>query len=325
MENPALWHPDSPNLYHVTSELYVNGELTDKMVSPLGFRWFHWDFEKNDLWLNGSKMFIKGFNRHQEYPWVGDAIPKWLNEQDFLDMKENLGINFFRAAHYPNDKQVYQLADNLGMVAVEEVPNIKSIDFDEEVQKQNVQEMIRRDRNHPSILFWSVGNETNDAADSKWVIEEDTTRLVHARKAEDAGDYVDHDHTNLDMENLLRVTVRGYFDSDNSPSDRQLNPENGQLCGTEEWQHQRAMIEGGSVRGSLKKNTVHWLYEDHGADREYRNSPLKHVNYKGWVDLYRIPKYTYYLTQALYTPGQWYLFTRTTGHRNTLEAAKILL
>jgi hypothetical protein len=301
VQNPQLWHPDSPNVYRVRSEVNVNGRLTDQLESPLGFRWFHWDFENNDLWLNGKKLPIRGFNRHQEYPWVGDAIPKWLTEKDFTDMKVNLGINFFRAAHYPNDPQVYQLADSLGMVAVEEVPNIKSIDFDEEVQKQNVQEMIRRDRNHPSILFWSVGNETSDAADSKWVIAEDTTRLVHARKAEETGDYVDHDHTNLDMENLLRVTVRGYFDVDNAPGGRNLNPEDGQWCSTEEWQHERAMIEGGSVRGSLKKNTVFWLYEDHGADREYKNSPLKHLNYKGWVDLYRIPKYTYYLTQAMYT------------------------
>jgi len=301
VQNPDLWHPESPNIYRVKSEVYVNDRLVDEIESPLGFRWFHWDFEKDDLWLNGKKMFIRGFNRHQEYPWVGDAIPKWLTVKDFTDMKINLGINFFRAAHYPNDPQVYQLADELGMVAVEEVPNIKSIDFDETVQKQNVQEMIRRDRNHPSILFWSVGNETSDAADSKWVIEEDSTRLVHARKAKETGDYVDHDHTNLDMENLLRVTVRGYFDNDNAPDDRNLNPDDGQWCSTEEWQHQRAMIEGGSVRGSLKKNTVLWLYEDHGADREYKNSPLKHLNYKGWVDLYRIPKYTYYLTQALYT------------------------
>ena len=301
VKEPQLWHPETPNVYRVKSEVFVMGRLVDRIESPLGFRWFHWDFATDDLWLNGQPMPIRGFNRHQEYPWVGDAIPKWLTEVDYVDMKENLGVNFIRAAHYPNDKQVYELADELGMITVEEVPNIKSIDFDEEVQKQNVQEMIRRDRNHPSILFWSVGNETSDAADSRWVIEEDTTRLVHARKAEETGDYVDHDHTNLDMENLLRVTIRGYFDDENSPGDRDLKPEDGQWCSTEEWQHQRAMIEGGSVRGSLKKNVVHWLYEDHGADREYRNSPLKHVNYKGWVDLYRIPKYTYYLTQAMYT------------------------
>lgn len=301
LQNPQLWHPDSPNVYHVKLKVYVDGRLVDEMKSPLGLRWFHWDYDTNDLWVNGKKMPIRGFNHHQEYPWVGDALPKWIITQDFTDMRNNLGINFFRAAHYPNDPLVYQLADSLGMVVVEEVPNIKNIDFDEDIQKQNVQEMIRRDRNHPSIFFWSVGNETSDAADSKWVIEQDTTRLIHARKAEGAGDYVDHDHNNLDMENLLRVSIRGYFDDDNAPAGHDLKPEDGQWCSTEEWQHERAMMEDGSVRGSLKKNTVLWLYEDHGADREYKNSPLKHVNYKGWVDLYRIPKYTYYLTQAMYT------------------------
>ena len=301
ISNPQLWHPNSPNLYHVKSEVFVNNQLTDKMESPLGFRWFRWDYKNNDLYINGEKMQIRGMNHHQEYPWVGDAIPKWLIVQDFTDMKNNLGINFFRAAHYPNDPLVYYLADSLGMVAVEEVPNIKALDFDEGVQKQNVQEMIRRDRNHPSIFFWSMGNETTDAADSKWAIEEDTTRIIHARKAENAGDYVDHNDTNLDMENLLRVTVRGYFDVDNAPKDRDLQPKDGQWCSTEEWQHKMATIEGGSVRGSLKKNTVLWIYEDHGADREYKNSPLKHINYKGWVDLYRFPKYVYYLTQAMWT------------------------
>jgi hypothetical protein len=288
-------------MYGVKSEVFVDGKLVDVLENPLGFRWFRWDYESNDLYVNDKKIHIKGFNRHQEYPWIGDAIPKWITLQDFSDMKEKLGINFFRAAHYPNDPYVYHLADSLGMIAVEEVPNIKSIDFDEEVQKQNVIEMIRRDRNHPSIFFWSVGNETSDAADSRWVMDEDTTRIIHARKAEDTGDYVDHDHTNLDMENLLRVTVRGYFDEENSRTGYNLTPGDGQWCSTEEWQHDCAMKEGGSVRGSLKKNTVLWLYEDHGADREYKNSPLKHVNYKGWVDMYRIPKYVYYITQAMYT------------------------
>lgn len=301
LKQPQLWHPASPRVYRVESAVYVDGQLKDTFESPLGFRWFTWDFEKNDLWVNGERLPIRGMNRHQEYPWVGDAIPKWLTAQDYQDMRENLGINFIRPAHYPNDPQVLQLADQLGMVVVEEVPNIKSIDFDEGVQKQNVQEMIRRDRNHPSIFFWSVGNETSDAADSKWVVEEDQTRLVHARKAKDAGGFVDHDHTNLDMENLLRVTVRGFFDDEDAPQGRDLKPKDGQWCGTEAWQHEQGMIEDGSVRGSLKKNTVLWLYEDHGADREYKNSPLKHINYKGWVDLYRFPKYAYYLTQAMFT------------------------
>ena len=300
IQNPELWHPYSPQLYKVLSSVYDGNTLSDQYESPLGIRWFHWDYEKNDLYINGEKMLIRGVNRHQEYPWLGDAIPKWITEMDYIDMRVNLGFNFTRATHYPNDPYVYELTDKLGIATVEEVPNIKSIDFSEEVQEQNVREMIRRDRNHPSILFWSMGNETNDAADSKWAVEEDTTRIIHVRKSEDAGDFVDHNSDNLDMENMLRITPRGWFDVESAPGDRETRPVNGQHAGTEEWQHLCATIPGSSVRGALDLNTVIWLYEDHGADREYKNNILKHINPKGWVDLYRVPKYVYHLTRAQY-------------------------
>jgi hypothetical protein len=217
------------------------------------------------------------------------------------DIKHNLGHNFTRLTHYPNDKYLYQLTDSLGIVTVEEVPNIKNIDFSEEVQEQNVREMIRRDRNHPSIFFWSMGNETSDAADSQWAWEEDTTRIIHLRKGEEGGDYIQHTHNNLDMENLLRVTVRGWFDEDDAPGSFNAQPENGQHSSTETWQHEMARVQGGSVRGLLGHNCVAWLYEDHGADREYLNCILKHINPKGWVDMYRQPKYLYWLTKAHYT------------------------
>lgn len=302
IKNPQLWSPDDAILYKVVSSVFVNGKLSDQISNPLGFRFFRWDYEKDDLYVNGEKINIKGTNRHQEYPWLGDAHPKWIAKMDLEDIKYNLGHNFMRLTHYPNDEYLYKLADSMGIIMVEEVPNIKSIDFDEEIQKQNVVEMIRRDRNHPSIFFWSVGNETKDAADSKWVIEEDTTRIVHARKCDEgAGDFVEHDHRNLDMENLLRVTIRGWFDEDDAPEGFSSTPENGQHSSNETWQHDRAIIRGGSVRGLLGDNCNTWLYEDHGADREYLNCILKHINPKGWVDMYRQPKYIYWLTKCLYT------------------------
>lgn len=302
IKNLELWSPENPALYKVVSSVYENGKLSDRIVNPLGFRFFSWDYEKNDLYVNGKKTNIKGTNRHQEYPWLGDAHPKWIAKMDLEDIKYNLGHNFMRLTHYPNDPYLYQLADSLGIIMVEEVPNIKSIDFDEEVQKQNVQEMVRRDRNHPSIFFWSVGNETTDAADSKWVHDEDTTRIIHARKCDDgAGDFVQHDHTNLDMENLLRVTIHGWFDTDDAPAGFSSTPENGQHASNETWQHNRAIIRGGSIRGLLGDNCNSWLYEDHGADREYLNCTLKHINPKGWVDMYRQPKYIYWLTKCNYT------------------------
>ncbi|MDD4145032.1 MAG: glycoside hydrolase family 2 TIM barrel-domain containing protein, partial [Prolixibacteraceae bacterium] len=301
IRKPLLWSPENPYLYRVKSEIFVQGKLVDEYESPLGFRYFNWDYENDDLYGNGEKMNIRGTNRHQEYPWLGDAHPKWIARMDMYDIKYNLGHNFMRLTHYPNDKYMYQLADSFGLVMVEEVPNIKSIDFDEDVQRQNVVEMIRRDRNHPSIFFWSMGNETTDAADSKWAFEEDTTRIIHLRKGEQGGDYVEHTHENLDMENLLRVTIRGWFDKDDAPEGINSTPENGQHSGNETWQHRMAMVREGSVRGLLGDNCVAWLYEDHGADREYKNCILKHINPKGWVDMYRQPKYIYWLTKVNYT------------------------
>ena len=301
IQNPMLWSPQSPHLYSVQTKVLVDGILVDDYKSPLGFRYFYWDYKNNDLYLNGEKMNIKGTNRHQEYPWLGDAVPKWISRMDMVDIRYNLGHNFMRLSHYPNDEYLYQLADSFGIVIIEEMPNIKSIDFNETVQEQNVREMIRRDRNHPCILFWSMGNETTDAADSRWAIEEDTTRIIHLRKGEHAGDFVKHTHENLDMENLLRVTIRGWFDVADSPLKETSEPKDGQYSGNETWQHKMARIKAGSVRGLLGVNCVSWLYADHGADREYLNCILKHINPKGWVDMYRQPKYIYWLTKAYYT------------------------
>ena len=107
--DPMLWHPKSPNVYQAISLLYIDGVLMDSLHSPFGFRWYRWDYETDNLHLNGQIVPIRGINRHQEYPWLGDAIPKWITKMDFLDMRHNLGFNFIRAAHYPNDPYVYDL------------------------------------------------------------------------------------------------------------------------------------------------------------------------------------------------------------------------
>ena len=299
-----LWSPESPYLYSVTTTIRDNrGKVLDSMVSPLGFRWFKWDYDAHTLVLNGEHIHIHGTNRHQEFPWLGDAMPKWMMEMDMMDIRYGMNTNFMRTAHYPQDPVVYDFNDRHGIITVEEVPNDKTIKFDRDTQENNMREMVRRDRNHPSIFFWSVGNETSCAADSKWTHEEDTTRIIHERKTEGYGDYVTHHASDLDMENLLRVTPRGWTDNDVrklEPDNELLGMKSGQMAGNEEWQHSMARIQDGSIRGRIDGNIVCWLYADHGCDRIYKDAPLKYINYKGWVDLYRIPKYMYRLWQANY-------------------------
>jgi beta-galactosidase len=299
---PRLWSPETPYVYKVSSDVCDGGVVADHFESPLGIREFKWDYEQDRLMLNGKKVIIHGSNRHQEYPWLGDATPKWLHLLDMRDFKLNLNHNFMRTAHYPQDPCIYDFNDHYGIITIEEAPNIKRQEFSEEIQIQQLREMIRRDRNHPSIFFWSMGNETDHAVDSQYAVEEDTTRLIHARDIynESAGKQVATTSKQIALESLLRCTIRGWYNRDV----RDLEPDSAQQAGTETWQHDRNAQEiikrnqGRAADDRVNLNT--WLYEDHGCDREYANSPLKHVNPKGFVDSWRTPKYFYYLWQAVY-------------------------
>ena len=300
VERPRLWSPETPVLYSVESEVLLEGKVVDRYSSPLGFRWFEWNLKENRAYLNGKRLQLHGTNRHQEYPWLGDAIPKWITVRDLYDIRFGQGHNFMRTAHYPQDELVYDLADRYGILTCEEVPNIKKIEFARDTQKQQVLEMVRRDRNHPAIVMWSMGNETSHPADSTWAHDEDPTRLLHLRHsdADLAGPFIVNTHDNLEMENLLRCTVRGWTHRDVAD----YEPTNGQHAGTEEWQHAQAQMNAPDQKGRIDMvNGNMWIYADHGCDREYVNSPLKHINPKGWVDLYRIPKYMYFLWAANYT------------------------
>lgn len=292
IKNPNLWSPESPFLYNAYSEVYIDGKLIDNYYSTFGIRSVAWNFETHRLILNGKETHLHGINRHEEFVWLGAAFPQWIALRDMKDIRYGLECNFMRTAHYPQAPYIYAFSDRTGICINEELPNIKKLDFNDQVQEQNCREMIRRDRNHPSIVFWSMGNETSDACDSHIAVEEDTTRILTVRQPYNESynpRYVKHTDKEMPLESFLRCTIKGWYDKD----DKNLEPDDNQWAGTEEWQHTRSnesviSDHNGSV----------WLYADHGADREYVNAPLKHVNPKGWVDSWRNPKYAYYQWQA---------------------------
>jgi hypothetical protein len=177
IKKPHLWSTEDPYLYKVYNEVINGKEVADAFISPLGFRWFRWD--KNAfLYVNNKKMIANGGNYYQEYPWIGSAIPKWIIDMDNSDISGKKKNDFVTTAHYPGNKLVYELADRHGIVIDEEAPNLNDQGFSIEVREQQIKEMIRRDRNHPSIMFWSLGNETSQTSDSKFALAEDTTRII---------------------------------------------------------------------------------------------------------------------------------------------------
>jgi hypothetical protein len=138
-----------------------------------------------------------------------------------------------------------------------------------------------------------MGNETNHAVDSKFAVAEDTTRILTACKVTDgsAGAFVKHTNENLALEALSGFTIRGW----NNLDIKDLKLTDRHQSGTDG--HELSMIKAGEV--SEIGNLGNWLYGDHGADKDYFNSPLQHVDPSGIVDVYRIPKFTYYLWQAI--------------------------
>ena len=298
--DPKRWSPDSPHLYRLVSTVSAGSEVCDRYETVFGIRTFTWDRETRQLRVNGKPVNIQGFNRHQEYPWLGDAIPYFIHRMDLLDMKDNLNCTALRPGQYCSGPEVFALADSLGLLTFAELPNVKNRPFSPEAQWMHPVEMVRRLRNHPSVLLFDMGDETDRAADSRWAYMESPGHFITCRHCEESGGkFVSITPQELRMSKMLRCSVRGWYGDDEKP----LRPENQQWTSNDEYRHLIALQgkKPGSPEDRIDQpNLVVWLYADHGCDREYRNAPLLHYNPKGWVDSYRVPKYAYYLWQANY-------------------------
>ncbi|MDT7856554.1 glycoside hydrolase family 2 TIM barrel-domain containing protein [Rubrivirga sp. S365] len=157
---PALWSPDRPALYSVEVDLMRGGETIDSVTEPLGFRWF--SFEPGGaFFLNGERLLLRGTHRHEEHAGYASAMPNALHRRDMEMMKE-VGANFVRLGHYPQDPVVYQAADSLGIILWDELPWNRGGAGGAAWQANTerlLREQIDQNLNHPSILFWSLGNE----------------------------------------------------------------------------------------------------------------------------------------------------------------------
>ena len=159
-QNPMLWSPENPILYSVEIELSADGKIVDKLQEKYGYRWY--EFQPHGaFYLNGKKLLIRGTHWHEDHAGLGNALPDSLKQKDFKKMKE-MGANFVRLAHYPQDPEVYKLCDELGIMVWDELSWCRG-GIGGEVWKKNTKrlltEMINQNYNHPSIIIWSLGNE----------------------------------------------------------------------------------------------------------------------------------------------------------------------
>ncbi|MBN1868833.1 DUF4982 domain-containing protein [Candidatus Sumerlaeota bacterium] len=305
--NPRLWSPASPHLYTARVRIESGGECVDEQLVPFGFRWFRFDRERG-FFLNGRPLWLRGMNRHQDYPGLGNAVPERLQVRDAERIRE-MGGNFVRTSHYPQHPAFLDACDRLGILVYEEIATWQSIgkgDAFADNAERMLREMIARDKNHPSIILWGLMNEHR----SKPLFERlhaaaheaDPTRLtVYAENRIDIGKekgtvgiadvlginyklphlnefradlpgvtFLSSEHTNFD------AAVRGDLDNELAMVEK-LAIDLGIL-------EARPWMAGGAL----------WCMHDYGTEYE----PSRPIQHAGVLDAWRIPKEAHHLLRS---------------------------
>ncbi len=206
VNSPKLWSAEEPNTYKLSLVLEDSkGNVTQATSATVGFR----DVKLHDgqLLVNGKPILIKGVNRHEHDEFTGHVVSVESMIKDIQLMKQN-NINAVRTCHYPNDPIWYELCNQYGLYLVDEANNeshgmgyldktLAKVDSWKDAHVDRMKRMVERDKNHPSIIIWSLGNEGGDgpnfAAVYEWTKRRDSTRLAQYERAADAGT----DHTDV--------------------------------------------------------------------------------------------------------------------------------
>ncbi len=318
---PKLWDLAQPNLYTVRTELLVEGKLSDVITERTGFRTI--SVKDNRFYLNGRKFLARGVNKHHqsEHDWnaLSDEELRWE-----WNMMIDMGSNTVRLAHYPHSRLEYSIADERGIPVWAENGLAGQLWSDPGNEEKYVtvdgeritREMVRQNWNHPSILFWSSGNETIQEVASRYaavIREEDSTRLVTFAANRNNPEYTDFVAFN---------TYDGWYGGHYADFKNRGKNTFISETGAGSW------ITHHIPYGMIKWDVDHYESEEYaGMFAEYRlqtvcvddveNRPMflwwnfrefynlkfkKNRNTKGIVTLGGMPKDIYYLFQAFYNP-----------------------
>lgn len=163
---PKLWSPEEPTLYILKLIVSNLGKVVDEFIIVTGFREIK--ISGGDIYLNGRRIVLKGISRHEDHPNFGNALTYEEMERDMVLIK-NMGANAVRLGHYPPHPYVLNLCDRYGLLVLEEIPvwnvpaDILTTERYISLAKDYIAEMINRDKNHPSVLAWGIGNEFDSA------------------------------------------------------------------------------------------------------------------------------------------------------------------
>ncbi len=196
IENPKKWSSEAPNLYTLVMTLKdESGNISEVKSCKVGFRSIEFSEDNGKLLINGKETYIYGVNRHDHHPVRGKALTREDIAKDVKTIKQ-FNFNTIRTSHYPNDPYFYDLCDEYGIMVMDEA-NLETHGLGGKLSNdpswthayvERMNRMVERDKNHPSVIMWSLGNEAgkgpNHAAMAAWTDNFDITRPIHYEPAQ---------------------------------------------------------------------------------------------------------------------------------------------
>ena len=310
VRNARLWHPEDPQLYWLHTTVTESGRVTDDQFTRIGIRSIRFEIDRG-LLINGQPFLSIGANRHQDHPYVGNALPPSAHYRDAFKLRE-AGFTSYRS-HYPQDPSFMDACDELGILAIVSNPGWQFVG-DEIFKKrayQDAREMIRRDRNRPSVAIWEAAlNESDNsslAAEFYRVVHEEFPgpgcytagdpihKQVPGFDGWDIG-YVGYQHKDPDRPSWIRE----WGDQVDNWSDQQ-----GQVRVARSWGEAPMLVQASSHMHSLDriyqpetKPAGANLWAGIDAARGYHHQPFLGAP----LDVFRLPKFDYYMFQSQRPP-----------------------
>src|SRR5436190_2631643 len=290
----ALWNLDRPRLYQVVVGLSERERVIDQYETRIGFR--EAKFTPEGFYLNGKHLKLRGLNRHQTFPFVGQAMPARVQKRDAWILRKELHCNIVRTSHYPQSPHFLDGCDEYGLLVFEEIPGWQHIGNDDwqSLVLQNVDKMVRRDWNHPSIILWGV--RINESADNHDLYTK-TNALAHALDDSRPTGGVRYRYNSERLEDVFTMNDFGFpLRPPNHPL--YLNTEfNGHMYPTKrndnierlrEHTHRHARVHDQLASDDKYAGGLGWCAFDYNTHDEFGSGDR--ICYHGVSDIFRIPK-----------------------------------